>query len=254
MKQNLENWLRITYICRPVIGICLAMVIAGGWLTACAQESSTTGDKSKKTGSLPGDIIKEKITLEKSDMKEAETGQPGKNLEKVTIGGGCFWCVEAVFQRIKGIEKWTSGYMGGATKNPTYKEVCSGFTGHAEVVQLEFDPDVITFDQVLEVFWRAHDPTTLNRQGADRGTQYRSVIFYHSEEQKQKSLASKAKAEEEKLYNDPIVTEISPAVEFYPAEKYHQNYFNQNTSQGYCQFVIWPKLKKLGLPLRSDDE
>ena len=149
------------------------------------------------------------------------------NKETATFGAGCFWCVEAVFQNLVGVEKVVSGYMGGAIKNPTYREVCSGLTGHAEVTQVVFDPDKIRFDQLLEVFWSTHDPTTLNRQGHDRGTQYRSVIFYHDEAQK--LAAEKSKIEvAENLWDDPIVTEIVPVEIFYPAESYHQNYFNEN--------------------------
>lgn len=227
-----------------------------GWMslatTACAQESAPPPPNNQ---SIPKQLIKNTNTVTDTPKPQTETNpaqdsSQDKKLETITLGGGCFWCVEAVFQRIQGIEKWTSGYMGGKSKNPTYEEVCTGFSGHAEIVQLEFDPEVISLDQVLQVFWRAHDPTTLNRQGADVGTQYRSVIFYSSEKQKSIALESKAEAEAEKLYNKPIMTEISPASEFYPAEGYHQNYFNLNPSRGYCQAVIWPKLKKLGLPLK----
>lgn len=161
-----------------------------------------------------------------------------------TFGAGCFWCVEAVFQNLIGVEKVVSGYMGGNVKNPTYREVCSGLTGHAEVTQIHFDPDKIRFDQLLQVFWSTHDPTTLNRQGNDRGTQYRSVIFYHDESQK--LIAEKSKNEVAvELWDEPIVTEIVPAEIFYPAENYHQNYFNENPTNGYCLAVINPKMAKL---------
>ena len=163
---------------------------------------------------------------------------------KITFGGGCFWCIEAVFQRIKGVTAVSSGYAGGAIENPTYKQVCGGDTGHAEVVQLEFNPSVISLEKLLELFWAAHDPTTLNRQGADRGTQYRSVIFYENEEQKQ--AAQKSKTTAQKDFTDPIVTEISPLKVYYKAEDYHQNYYNQNAGKnGYCAMVITPKLQKL---------
>lgn len=169
-----------------------------------------------------------------------------KKLETATLGAGCYWCIEAVLQRIKGVEKIQSGFMGGKVDNPTYEEVCLGTTGHAEVVQVQFDPEVLPFSKLLEVFWAAHDPTTLNRQGADVGTQYRSAIFYHSEAQKEAAHASKTKAQAE--FDDPIVTEISPAEKFYPAPDYHQNYYNLNKDRNpYCRVVIWPKLKKLGL-------
>ena len=167
-----------------------------------------------------------------------------KQLEVATLGAGCFWCVEAVFQNLIGVEKVVSGYTGGKVKNPTYREICYGVTGHAEVAQIHFDPDVISFAELLEVFWTTHDPTTLNRQGADRGTQYRSAIFYHSEEQRQTAEQSKKATELEKLWPDPIVTEITKAPVFYSAEDYHQNYYNTNPEQGYCRAVINPKLRK----------
>lgn len=165
-------------------------------------------------------------------------------MEIATFGAGCFWCVEAVFQRVKGVEKVVSGYSGGARKNPTYEQVCTGTTGHAEVCQITFDSAVVKFEELLEIFWMVHDPTQLNRQGNDVGTQYRSVIFYHSDEQRKIADYFKKKLDESKSYSNPIVTEISPIAEFYPAEDYHQNYFNQNPGQGYCQFVVKPKVDK----------
>lgn len=165
------------------------------------------------------------------------------NTEIATFGAGCFWCVEAVFQELKGVIKVESGYMGGASKDPQYREVCSGTTGHAEVVQITFEKDQISFEELLEVLWTTHDPTTLNRQGADKGTQYRSVIFYHSEQQKISSEKSKAEVAP-KLWNNPIVTEISPGDVFYPAEQYHQDYYANNSNAGYCQIVINPKIQK----------
>jgi peptide-methionine (S)-S-oxide reductase len=167
-----------------------------------------------------------------------------KRLETITLGGGCFWCVEAVFQRLKGVEKVESGYSGGKLSNPTYKEVVSGLTGHAEVVQVTFDVSVISLEKILEVFWKTHDPTTLNRQGADIGTQYRSAVFYHDENQKNTSLKIKELLNQQEVWDKPIVTEITPFEKFYKAEDYHQNYFNKNPNQGYCQFVIIPKLEK----------
>lgn len=164
--------------------------------------------------------------------------------QTATFGAGCFWCVEAIFQQIKGVTKVTSGYMGGKIKNPTYKEVCSGLTGHAEVCQITYDPEQISFEQLLEAFWMSHDPTTLNRQGADTGTQYRSVIFYHDDAQRKSAEELKAKLNEEKAFTKPVVTEISPAAEFYIAEDYHQNYYNENGDQPYCRMVIEPKLEK----------
>lgn len=164
--------------------------------------------------------------------------------EKATFGAGCFWCVEAIFQRVKGVERVVSGYMGGKIANPTYKEVCSGLTGHAEVVQVSFNPDVVSYDSLLEIFWKTHDPTTLNKQGADYGTQYRSAVFYHSEEQKRTAEQLKQKLNEEKIWDNQIVTEITEASHFYEAEDYHQNYFNDNGNQPYCSMVIKPKVEK----------
>lgn len=166
-------------------------------------------------------------------------------LEKATLGGGCFWCVEAVYQRIPGVVSVMPGYAGGTKKNPTYEEVCTGETGHAEVAQITFDPAQVAYEKILQWFWRAHDPTTLNRQGNDVGTQYRSIILYHDE--RQKKIAEKSKASAQKEFDDPIVTEIQPLKEFYSAENYHQNYYNNHKNAPYCSFVITPKLKKLKL-------
>ena len=172
----------------------------------------------------------------------AET-KPASKHELATFGGGCFWCMEAVFQRLPGIIHSVSGYSGGQTENPTYEQICSHGTGHAEVIQVEFDPAVISYEKVLEVFFESHDPTTLNRQGADEGDQYRSVIFYHDEAQQK--AAARAKIAAQAHYEDPIVTEIVPLRKFWRAEDYHQDYFNQHPGQGYCTFVIKPKVKKL---------
>lgn len=168
-----------------------------------------------------------------------------QNYELATFGAGCFWCVEAIFQRLKGVISVQSGYTGGKTENPDYKAVCTGQTGHAEVIQIKFDPKIVSFEDLLYVFWRTHDPTTLNQQGADKGTQYRSAVFYHSEEQKEIAEKSKKETDLAKLYKDPIVTEITKISKFYNAEDYHQNYFNDNSFQPYCSFVISPKIKKL---------
>lgn len=175
-----------------------------------------------------------------TDMKVPE----GVKTEIATLGAGCFWCVEAVFQELKGVYKVESGYMGGNIKNPTYREVSSGSSGHAEVARITFNPEIISFDEILQVFWTTHDPTTLNRQGADVGTQYRSAIFYHSPGQK--ATAEKSKKEfAPKLWNDPIVTEITEADNFYIAEDYHQNYYKENPNAGYCKVVINPKVQKV---------
>jgi len=178
-------------------------------------------------------------------VKEVTKNETRKAAAYATLGGGCFWCMEAVFQRIEGIVSVESGYAGGTVEHPTYEEVCTGTTGHAEVVQLGFDPEVIGYDEVLSVFFQAHDPTTLNRQGADVGTQYRSVIFYHDEGQRE--IARKVTEETQKGLGSPIVTEIAPFKAFYKAEDYHQNYYHRNTYAGYCRAVINPKLKKLKL-------
>lgn len=164
--------------------------------------------------------------------------------EIATFGSGCFWCTEAIFLEVEGVEKVESGYEGGKVKNPSYKEVCSGLTGHAEVVQLTFDPKVVTYEALLEIFWKTHDPTTINQQGADIGSQYRSVIFYHNEEQKAKAEYYKKRLQEEGVFDKPIVTEISPAQPFYKAEDYHQNYYSLNSNAPYCTYVIQPKLEK----------
>ncbi len=166
------------------------------------------------------------------------------NTKIATVGGGCFWCTEAVFQEVKGVEKVISGYSGGnAPGKPTYREICSGLTGHAEVIQISYNADIISYQDILIIFMTTHDPTTLNRQGADRGTQYRSVIFYHSNEQKE--IAHQVVKKLQPYYNNPIVTEISEAPIFYEAEKEHQNFYKENTQNSYCSFVIEPKLAKL---------
>jgi peptide-methionine (S)-S-oxide reductase len=166
-------------------------------------------------------------------------------MEKATFGAGCFWCVEAIFQRLDGVQSVVPGYAGGTKANPTYEEVCTGMTGHAEAAQITFDPAKISYGKLLQVFWEAHDPTTLNRQGADVGTQYRSVIFYHDE--KQKAAAEESKTEAQKEFSSPIVTEIESLKAFYPAEHYHQDYYRNHQNAPYCVFVIKPKLKKLKL-------
>ncbi len=165
--------------------------------------------------------------------------------ETTVFGAGCFWCVEAVFQRLGGVQTVVPGYAGGHTENPTYESICSGTTGHAEVAKITFDPNVITYTQLLEMFWKSHDPTTLNRQGNDIGTQYRSIIFYLDKEQKQAAQLSKSEIGKSNLWAGQIVTEIEQLIQFYPAEDYHQDYYKSNPDQAYCRFVIEPKLKKL---------
>ena len=185
-----------------------------------------------------------------SALITARAGEPSdktmnatNKTELATFGGGCFWCLEAVFERLDGVKSVTSGYAGGTKENPTYKEVCTGATGHAEVIQIEFDPHKISYEKLLEVFWEAHDPTTMNRQGADAGTQYRSVILYHNDAQKR--AAEKSKELAQWRFPRPIVTEIIPLTKFFKAEEYHQDYFRKNPNAPYCAVVISPKLEKL---------
>jgi peptide-methionine (S)-S-oxide reductase len=186
---------------------------------------------------LLGSLLQQGRAQTKKTMESTE-------LKTATFGAGCFWCTEAVFLNVKGVTKVVSGYSGGKIKNPSYREVCTGTTGHAEVTQITYDPKQVSFEDLLEVFWNTHDPTTLNKQGADEGTQYRSAVFYNDEEQKKIAEQYKKQLEASHLYKNPIVTEISPLVNFYPAEDYHQNYYALNPNQGYCQYVIRPKVEK----------
>jgi peptide-methionine (S)-S-oxide reductase len=174
------------------------------------------------------------------------------NTQIATFANGCFWCTEAVFKRLKGVLSVKPGYAGGNIENPTYEQVSSGNTGHAESIQIEFDSDIIPFEKILEVFWHTHDPTTLNQQGNDIGTQYRSAIFYHDEKQKEEALKSKQKLEKERVYKDPIVTEIIPFTNFYEAENYHKDYFDKNKEYPYCTYIINPKIQKLMEKYRKD--
>lgn len=180
-------------------------------------------------------------------MSETDSPNDAGEPQLATLGAGCFWCVEAVLQQYDGVLDVQSGYMGGHVDEPTYRQVCDGDTGHAEVVQVRFDPSRISFEQVLEIFWRLHDPTTLNRQGNDVGTQYRSAIFVHSAEQREQAEASKARHDASGEFADPIVTEVTEASTFWKAEDYHQGYYRENSEQPYCRMVIAPKLDKLGL-------
>lgn len=175
------------------------------------------------------------------DFKDQTLGTSGAT-ELATLGGGCFWCVEAIYQDLKGVLKVESGYSGGPSENPSYREVCSGLSGHAEVIQITFDPAMASFQDILHIFFTVHDPTTLNRQGNDAGTQYRSVIYWHSAEQKK--IAEEAIKTAQEIWDDPIVTELSPFGKFYKAEAYHQNYYKDNPNQGYCSFIIAPKVRK----------
>ncbi len=184
----------------------------------------------------------------KNQVEKKKTGETmtfdSTKYSVATFGAGCFWCVEAVFERLKGVEKVISGYTGGSVPNPTYKQVCEGNTGHAEVCRIYYNPELITYEELLEVFWQTHDPTTLNRQGNDVGTQYRSAVFYHDDKQKELAEFYKKKLDESAVFNSPVVTEIVPATQFYVAEDYHQNYFDENGTQPYCAFVIKPKVEK----------
>ncbi len=194
-------------------------------LSSCAQ---TQNNKNMNTA-------KEKTSASAVDKK---------GLSVATFGAGCFWCVEAQFQMLDGVEKVESGFSGGTVKNPSYKEVCTGTTGHAEVCNIYYDPKKVSYEELLAAFWQAHDPTQLNRQGNDVGTQYRSVIFYHDADQKKLAEEYKKKLNDEKVFDNPVVTEISPFTAFYKAEDYHQNYYNENGEQPYCSFVIRPKVEK----------
>lgn len=178
------------------------------------------------------------------EMSESQAAEPSVHTELATLGGGCFWCVEAVFEELDGVISAESGYAGGSVANPTYEQVCTGTTGHAEVCQIRYDPARISFTDILEVFWKTHDPTTLNRQGNDFGTQYRSVIFCHNDEQKAVAERLKRELDASGAWKQPLVTQIEPLTKFYPAEEYHQDYYRRNPAQGYCAFVIQPKLEK----------
>jgi peptide-methionine (S)-S-oxide reductase len=179
-----------------------------------------------------------------SQNSNANKKMTQSNFETITLGGGCYWCVEAVYENLKGVKSVVSGFSGGKILNPTYEEVCSGTTGHAEVVQITFDKTVTNLDEIFKVFFTVHDPTTLNRQGADKGTQYRSVIFYNNDEQKKEAQSIIAELKNAKVYDNPIVTTLEPFTKFYKAEDYHQNYYANNKSQPYCQMVIQPKIEK----------
>ncbi len=183
-------------------------------------------------------------SLSKNNGSTPASSTPLTATDTATFGTGCFWCTEAIFQQLEGVEKVTSGYSGGTVPNPTYEQVCSKTTGHAECLNIMYDPKKISFDELLEVFWQTHDPTTLNRQGGDVGTQYRSVVFYHNEEQRTKTTKYKSELDKSGAFAKPIVTTLEPFTVFYPAEEEHQNYYRNNTSQGYCQFVIRPKVEK----------
>jgi peptide-methionine (S)-S-oxide reductase len=210
-------------------GIFIVMLSGMG----CSRTDLSYGSASSKDS--PRSMNKEKV----KKVMESNYG-----LKLATFGSGCFWCTEAIFQRLMGVKQVVSGYSGGHIDNPTYEQVCTGTTGHAESIQITYDPTKVSYDELLEVFWKMHDPTQKNRQGNDFGPQYRSVIFYHDAEQKKLAEAYKAKLEAEKIWDRPIVTEIVPFSKFWPAENYHQNYYNNNATKGYCAIVITPKIEK----------
>jgi len=221
---------------RTGVSIALAVIITTAFFAGAVHSA----DKSAVKKSKPA---KEQPASDGATAKK-ESATPAK-LEEATFGSGCFWCAEAVFQQLKGVKSVVSGYSGGGLKNPTYEQVSTDLTGHAEVVQITFDPDVISYDDLLEVFWKTHDPTKLNEQGPDHGTRYRSVIFYHSDEQKEQAEKSKQKHARPGRTAPKIVTEITKFSEFYPAEDYHQNYFKNNPYDGYCQINARPKVNKV---------
>lgn len=219
--KSISGRITIQYTCQLLLSFYFVLLV-----NSCgAQEGKQINDQT----------LKKMMQTEKSNQAGVDTA---------TLGGGCFWCTEAQFQQLQGVLSVTSGYAGGQVKNPTYREVCTGMTGHAEVIQVTFDPSIISYDEILAAFWQSHDPTQLNRQGNDVGTQYRSVIFYHNDIQRQIAEGYKKKLNDEKAFDKPVVTEIAPLTVFYKGEDYHQNYFNDNRTQGYCQFVIQPKLEK----------
>lgn len=216
---------------RSMLKVLFISVMSFAGMTSCAQK-----DNSVKT--------KKDSKMNASTSLSKDPGSTSLTLDTATFGTGCFWCTEAIFQQLDGVEKVTSGYSGGTVANPTYEEVCSKTTGHAECLNIVYDPKKISFDELLEIFWQVHDPTTLNRQGADAGPQYRSVIFWHNEEQRAKASKYKAELDKSGAFDKPIVTTLEKFTVFYPAEAYHQNYYRNNPGQGYCQFVIRPKVEK----------
>jgi len=224
--------------------VVVALVLASAAIAFLPKQTPVTAQ------SRPDPVTTDRVHDDRAiaELRKVETTFPEERadgLQVATFGSGCFWCTEAVFQQLKGVQSVASGYSGGYVKNPTYRQVCSGTTGHAEVIQVTYDPAVVTYAELLEVFWKTHDPTTLNRQGFDTGTQYRSVVFFHNDLQKREAERYKAKLDAAGIFSDPIVTEITKCSEFYPAEDYHQNYYNDNPNEGYCRRMIGPKLDKL---------
>jgi len=229
---------RVSYIpLQGLIYVVMAFIAAAG----CGRPITTSGT-----------VVATDLREQGAGNARMETRGEDKRLKVATFGAGCFWCVEAMFQQLNGVEKVVSGYSGGSVANPTYEQVCTGTTGHAEVSQITYDPEGISYAQLLEVFWKTHDPTTRNRQGNDIGPQYRSVIFYHDEDQKRLAEGYKAKLEAEHIWDRPIVTEIVPFDRFWPAEDYHQNYYVNNPDKGYCRVVITPKVEKFRKVFRDE--
>jgi peptide-methionine (S)-S-oxide reductase len=227
------------------LGVILTVGLAGA---AMAQETAPAQDQTteKAAPKAKGAVAKSK---EKAAAKDASTES---ELERATFGGGCFWCMEAVFERVTGVKSVVSGYAGGTVAKPDYYLVGTGMTGHAEVIQILYDPKVVSYESLLKVFWLAHDPTTLNRQGPDEGTQYRSIILYHNEEQRKAALKSYEKMTSSNAFASPIVTQLAPLKRFYPAEKYHQDYFRRHSDEPYCQVNIVPKIQALRIKLKND--
>ena len=223
---------------KPIL-CCIVILLPA---VSCTQGCTQDGPGIRGDLKIPALDLKPETS---SEPDLAEGSMEAMKMEVATFGGGCFWCVEAVFLELEGVNSVSAGYMGGKTLNPTYEQVCSGTTGHAEIIHIEYDPSKISFDVLLQVFWTTHDPTTLNRQGNDVGTQYRSVVFYHDEKQKQTVTDYKEKLNKENTFSKPVVTEIAPASTLYLAEDYHQNYFANNPNQPYCRALIPPKLEKL---------
>lgn len=228
------------------LAVALLMGLAGNAFAFAppnGEDAPTTPGKADESPSKGAD----NKTDETDGKGKAEETKSKVKLEKATFGGGCFWCLEAVYERIPGVKAVVSGYAGGTVPRPTYEMVCSGLTGHAEVVQLTYDPEVAPYEKLLKVFWACHNPTTLNQQGPDFGTQYRSIILYHNEDQQKAALKSYKELTAAGVFADPIVTQLEPLKVFYPAERYHQDYFRRNSSAAYCQAEIVPKLRKLKL-------
>ncbi len=235
--------------CRPLVS-CVAAVCCAVAVVGCSSSTPDSESLAPPVAAATADekteaeVAETKPTADSSDSTTAAAPTTGQT-QTITLGAGCFWCVEAVFERIEGVTAVRSGYSGGLIENPSYEAVCTGTTGHAEVVQLDYDPAITSFEEVLQIFFTSHDPTTLNRQGADVGTQYRSAIFYHSEEQKQTAEKVIAELNASNAFSNPIVTEVTPFKTFYEAEDYHQDYFELNGRAPYCRMVIVPKVEKV---------